>query len=125
MPETNDFDDKSKTSESGPARLEIECPGNGTLSSNLSLSAIAEGFATLRGPLFFDFYRIMCYNIKKKTDGIDIGVKGMAPEHFFEFGWESCRDLSRPVDVIDLDYNCLFGKLAEKDGEVIYGQRDR
>jgi len=112
---------------------------------------------------------MMCYNIKKNTDGmtdcllrpgdidmlsdrdrqviikcakkynvamvilfgsarevsdandIDIGVKGLAPEHFFEFGWESCRDLSKPVDVIDLDDNCLFSRLAEKDGEVIYG----
>ncbi len=51
---------------------------------------------------------------------IDIGVKGLASESFFEFCWESCRDLSRPVDVIDLDENCLFNKLAEKDGVVLY-----
>ncbi len=34
--------------------LEIEFPDTiGNLSSNLSHSAIAEGFAALRGPLFF------------------------------------------------------------------------
>jgi len=52
---------------------------------------------------------------------IDIGVKGLAPERFFEFCWESCCDLSKPVDIIDLDENCLFNRLAEKDGIVLYG----
>lgn len=55
------------------------------------------------------------------SNDIDIGVKGLAPEQFFKFGWEACRDLSKPVDVVDLDEDCLFTRLVEKDGIVIYG----
>jgi predicted nucleotidyltransferase len=51
---------------------------------------------------------------------IDIGVRGIAPELFFDFCWELYRDLSKPVDVIDLSKDCLFNKLIEKDGLVLY-----
>ncbi|MDI6708013.1 MAG: hypothetical protein QMD21_03935 [Candidatus Thermoplasmatota archaeon] len=52
---------------------------------------------------------------------IDIGVKGIVPRLFFDFCWELYRDLSKPVDVIDLSKKCLFNKLIEKDGLVLYG----
>jgi predicted nucleotidyltransferase len=55
------------------------------------------------------------------ANDIDIGVKGLAPELFFEFCWEVYRDLSKPVDIVDLDMDCLFTKLIEEDGLVLYG----
>ncbi|NVM30616.1 MAG: hypothetical protein HWN65_17380 [Candidatus Helarchaeota archaeon] len=60
---------------------------------------------------------------KEREDArdIDIGVKGLAPEVFFEFCWKVYRDLSKPVDVIDLSQRCLFTELIEKDGLVLYG----
>lgn len=60
---------------------------------------------------------------KERTDArdIDIGVRGIAPELFFDFCWELYRDLSKPVDVIDLSKDCSFNKLIEKDGMVLYG----
>ncbi|MCK4397232.1 nucleotidyltransferase domain-containing protein [candidate division WOR-3 bacterium] len=60
---------------------------------------------------------------KERTDArdIDIGVRGITPELFFDFCWELYRDLSKPVDVIDLSKDCSFNKLIEKDGMVLYG----
>ena len=60
---------------------------------------------------------------KERADArdIDIGVKGLAPELFFDFCWELYRDLSKPVDVVDLSKECLLNRLVEKDGWVIYG----
>ena len=52
---------------------------------------------------------------------IDLGVRGIIPRLFFNFCWELYRDLSKPVDVIDLSKECLFTKLIEKDGVVLYG----
>jgi predicted nucleotidyltransferase len=52
---------------------------------------------------------------------IDIGIRGIPPKLFFDFCWELYRDLSKPVDVIDLNEDCLFNKLIEKDGLVLYG----
>jgi len=59
---------------------------------------------------------------KERTDArdIDVGVRGIAPELFFDFCWELYRDLSKPVDVIDLSKDCLFNRLIEKDGLVLY-----
>jgi predicted nucleotidyltransferase len=60
---------------------------------------------------------------KERVDArdIDIGVRGIAPELFFKFCGELYKDLSKPVDVIDLSKDCLFNKLIERDGLVIYG----
>jgi len=60
---------------------------------------------------------------KERTEArdIDVGVQGVAPELFFDFCWELYRDLSKPVDVIDLSRDCLFNRLIEKDGLVLYG----
>jgi len=52
---------------------------------------------------------------------IDIGVRGISPNLFFDFCWELYRDLSKPVDIIDLNQDCLFNRLIEKDGLVLYG----
>ena len=60
---------------------------------------------------------------KERIDArdIDIGVKGIAPELFFKFCGELYMNLSKPVDVIDLSKDCLFNRLIEKDGLVLYG----
>jgi len=60
---------------------------------------------------------------KEKIDAryIDIGVRGLSPEIFFDFCWELYRDLSKPMDIIDLSKDCLFNKLIEKEGLVLYG----
>jgi hypothetical protein len=52
---------------------------------------------------------------------IDLGVRGISPKLFFDFCWELYRDLSKPVDVIDLSTDCLFNKLIEQDGILLYG----
>lgn len=52
---------------------------------------------------------------------IDIGVKGLSPSLFFDFFWELYRDLSKPVDIIDLSEASLFNKIIEEEGIVIYG----
>ncbi len=59
---------------------------------------------------------------KERTDAndIDLGVKGISPELFFDFCWEVYRDVSKPIDVIDLDKDCLFNRIVERDGEVLY-----
>lgn len=57
----------------------------------------------------------------KIAQDIDIGVKGISPNLFFDFCWELYRDLSKPVDVVDINKDCSFNKLIEKDGLVLYG----
>ncbi len=57
---------------------------------------------------------------RMEAQDIDIGVKGISPTLFFDFCWELCRDLSKPVDIIDISEDCLFNKLIEKDGLVLY-----
>ena len=66
---------------------------------------------------------ILFGSYRERTDAndIDIGVIGLAPESFFDFCWELYRDLSKPVDVIDLSKDCLFNKLIKRDGVVLYG----
>lgn len=66
---------------------------------------------------------ILFGSAKEKTESrdIDIGVKGLKPELFFNFGWELYRDLSKPLDVVDLDEDCSFNRLVEKEGIVLYG----
>ena len=60
---------------------------------------------------------------KERIDAqdIDIGVRGIPSDLFFDFCWELYRDLSKPVDIIDLTKDCLFNKLIEQDGLILYG----
>ena len=58
---------------------------------------------------------------KKDAQDIDIGVKGLSPELFFDFFWELYRDLSKPVDIIDLNQKSLFNKIVEEEGLILYG----
>jgi len=52
---------------------------------------------------------------------MDLGVIGLVPESFVDLCWERYRDLSKPLDVIDLGKDCLFNELVERGGVVLYG----
>ncbi|OFW15290.1 MAG: hypothetical protein A3H27_07500 [Acidobacteria bacterium RIFCSPLOWO2_02_FULL_59_13] len=52
---------------------------------------------------------------------LDIGVRGVRPELFFHFYGELIRQLSKPVDVVDLSKNSSFTELVEEEGVRIYG----
>jgi len=62
-------------------------------------------------------------SIKKdgKSNDIDIGVKGIKPELFFDFYAELFKHLSKPVDLIDLSKKSLFNEIVEETGSKIYG----
>lgn len=56
-----------------------------------------------------------------ESNDIDIGVKGIEPGLFFRFYGELIKQLSRPVDLIDLSKKTLFTQLVQKNGIKIYG----
>lgn len=57
----------------------------------------------------------------RESNDIDIGVNGIEPRMFFDFYAELFKNLSKPVDLIDLSRESLFSKLVEKRGIRIYG----
>jgi predicted nucleotidyltransferase len=57
----------------------------------------------------------------KEAHDIDIGVKGIKPQLFFKFYSELFKNLSKPVDLIDLSKKSLFNELVEEIGLTIYG----
>ncbi|MDO9098014.1 MAG: hypothetical protein Q7U60_07820 [Candidatus Methanoperedens sp.] len=57
----------------------------------------------------------------KKTNDIDLGVKGIEPRLFFKFYAELFKYLSKPVHLIDLSKKSLFNDLVEETGQKIYG----
>lgn len=52
---------------------------------------------------------------------IDIGIKGIKPEFFFTFYAELFQNLSKPIDLIDLDeeHNYFIKRIFET-GQIIY-----
>lgn len=63
-------------------------------------------------------------SLEKGTDynDIDLAVKGIKPELFFDFYGELLRKLSKPVDVVDLSRDSLFNQIIEEKGKRIYGR---
>ncbi len=60
----------------------------------------------------------------EKDDGandIDLGVRGIEPKLFFKFYAELVKQLSKPVDLVDLSQKSLFNDLIEETGVKIYG----
>lgn len=57
----------------------------------------------------------------REANDIDIGVKGIEPRLFFKFYAELFKQLSKPVDLVDLSKKSLFNDLVEENGERIYG----
>ncbi len=52
---------------------------------------------------------------------IDIGVKGLPPAQFFQFYGGLSRQISRPIDIVDLSTKNRFNTLIERIGIKIYG----
>ena len=57
----------------------------------------------------------------REFNDIDIAVKGIEPRLFFRFYAELFKNLSKPVDLVDLSNKSLFNDLIEEDGVRIYG----
>jgi predicted nucleotidyltransferase len=57
----------------------------------------------------------------RESNDIDIGVNGIEPRLFFKFYAELFKNLSKPVDLVDLSRKSLFNELVEETGEKIYG----
>jgi predicted nucleotidyltransferase len=57
----------------------------------------------------------------REFNDIDIAVKGIEPRLFFRFYAELFKNLSKPVDLVDLSYKSLFNDLIKEDGVTIYG----
>ena len=58
----------------------------------------------------------------KETNDIDLAVKGIEPSLFFKFYAELFKNLSKPVDLIDLSVKSSFCDFVEETGVRIYGQ---
>ena len=58
---------------------------------------------------------------KDDANDIDIGIKGIEPELFFDFYAELILALSKRIDIIDLSRENSFNRLIEKEGTVLYG----
>ena len=58
---------------------------------------------------------------REDPNDIDIGIKGIEPGLFFKFYGELLRNLSKPVDLVDLSKKSLFNQIIEEKGVKIYG----
>ncbi|MEW6609885.1 MAG: nucleotidyltransferase domain-containing protein [bacterium] len=58
---------------------------------------------------------------REDANDIDIGVKGVLPELFFDFYGELLLELSKPVDIVDLTEDNSFNRLVMKEGTKLYG----
>jgi len=59
----------------------------------------------------------------KDANDIDLAVKGIEPSLFFKFYAELFKNLSKPVDLIDLSVkSSFFSEFVEETGVKIYGQ---
>jgi predicted nucleotidyltransferase len=58
---------------------------------------------------------------REDPNDIDIGIKGIEPELFFKFYGELLLEITKPVDIVNLDKNNPFNKLVEKEGMHLYG----
>ncbi len=55
------------------------------------------------------------------ANDIDLAVKGVEKRSFFKFYAELFKQLSRPVDLVDLSFKSLFNDIIEETGVRIYG----
>ena len=58
---------------------------------------------------------------REEANDIDIGIKGIKPELFFEFYGELLLEIPKPLDIINLDKDDPFNKLVEREGIILYG----
>ncbi|MBN2856909.1 MAG: nucleotidyltransferase domain-containing protein [Candidatus Delongbacteria bacterium] len=57
----------------------------------------------------------------EKAHDIDIGIKGLKPGRFFEFYGKLFMNLSKPVDLVDMDEENSINRIILEEGERIYG----
>lgn len=55
------------------------------------------------------------------ADDIDLGVKGVDKKLFFRFYADLVKQLTKPVDLVDLSQKSLFNDIVEETGLRIYG----
>jgi len=58
---------------------------------------------------------------REEANDIDIGIKGIEPELFFDFYGELLLLLSKRIDIVNLDKKNPFNELVEKEGIKLYG----
>ena len=59
---------------------------------------------------------------KKRTSrDIDIAIEGISPKDFFKYYGDLLLQLSKPVDVVDLEGSSKFISLIKKEGKLLYG----
>ena len=59
-------------------------------------------------------------SISDDYNDIDLGIKGIKPELFFEFYGKLIYSLSKPFDIVILDEKSKFNDMIEKYGITIY-----
>jgi len=57
----------------------------------------------------------------REANDIDVAVKGVVPEKFFNFYGDLIFSVSKPVDLIDLSANTKFNRLVYREGIRLYG----
>jgi predicted nucleotidyltransferase len=58
---------------------------------------------------------------KRKSNDIDIAVEGIPHKDFFKYYGDLLLQLSKPVDIIDLDGSSKFIDLIKQEGKLLYG----
>ena len=56
-----------------------------------------------------------------EPNDIDLAVEGIRPNVFFKFYGELMRNLSKPVDLVDLSRKSLFNQIIKEKRVKIYG----
>lgn len=59
--------------------------------------------------------------VEREANDIDLGVEGIDPRQFFKFYAELYKQLSKPVDLINLKRKTKFNELIMEAGVRIYG----
>ena len=73
--------------------------------------------------LLYQVKKVIIFGSSTYTDDykdIDIAVEGIKPALFFDFYSKLFFNLTKPVDIINLDYKSSFNRLIEEDGVKIY-----
>ncbi|MBF0496958.1 MAG: hypothetical protein HQK58_10365, partial [Deltaproteobacteria bacterium] len=63
-----------------------------------------------------------CLEKGTEANDIDLAVRGIAPNAFFDFYGKLLRSLSKPVDVVNLTNKSRFTEAVEQNGIKIYEQ---
>ncbi len=58
---------------------------------------------------------------EKPSMDIDIAIEGISPKDFFKYYGDLLLQLSKPVDIVDLERSSKFISLIKKEGELLYG----